>query len=101
MPDKSLNRVRELAEIFWKFHNDRLKDPSINEMKPYIQPVLDFIEAELQNLRQQLASEVEGLKLRHNSNIYTTTQFNAREEERKTGNNEAIDNVLAIIEGKK
>lgn len=36
------NQVREISQILWQFHNDRLKDPSINEMKPYIQPILDL-----------------------------------------------------------
>ena len=43
------NLDRRLVEILWKFHNDRLKDPSIAELKPYI----DELRAEVDNARIQ------------------------------------------------
>lgn len=39
--------IRMLVELFWKFHNDRLDDPSINEMKPYIEPILAWADERL------------------------------------------------------
>jgi hypothetical protein len=42
-----IDKLRELAEIFWQFHNDRLKDPSITEMKPYIEQVQAHIAREV------------------------------------------------------
>ena len=47
--------IHAIAEIFWQFHNDRLKDPSINEMKPYIQPILDMM---AKNTRKALIKEL-------------------------------------------
>ena len=41
------NLDRRLVEILWKFHNDRLKDPSIKEMKPYV----DELRAEVDKAR--------------------------------------------------
>lgn len=41
------DKVRDLAEILWQFHNDRLADPSINEMKPYIEPILALLKEEV------------------------------------------------------
>ena len=43
------NLDRRLVEILWKFHNDRLKDPSIKEMKPYI----DELRAEVDKARRE------------------------------------------------
>lgn len=45
LSDKEL---RQLSELFWRFHNDRLDDPTIKEMKPYIQPILDLINQQTQ-----------------------------------------------------
>lgn len=42
-PSDKVGELREIAELFWSFHNARLADPSINEMKPYIQPILDLV----------------------------------------------------------
>jgi len=41
--------IRILAELFWEFHNARLKDPSINEMEPYIQPIIEYAEDKCAN----------------------------------------------------
>ena len=43
------NLDRRLVEILWKFHNDRLKDPSIKEMKPYV----DELRAEVDKARRE------------------------------------------------
>lgn len=47
MTKDTKSKIRDLAEILWQFHNDRLADPSINEMKPYIEPILDLIQEEV------------------------------------------------------
>lgn len=39
--------LQELAKILWQFHNARLDDPSITEMRPYIQPILALIHKEV------------------------------------------------------
>lgn len=44
---KPTTTIKDIAEIFWQFHNDRLDDPSIKEMKPYIQPILDMIDSKV------------------------------------------------------
>lgn len=48
--------INELAELFWQFHNDRLADPNLTEMKPYIQPILNLLKEQ----KLQLLEEVEG-----------------------------------------
>lgn len=48
LSDKEL---RQLSELFWRFHNDRLDDPTIKEMKPYTQPILDLINQQTQAAR--------------------------------------------------
>ena len=35
--------IRTIVDTLWTFHNNRLKDSSIVEMKPYIQPILDEV----------------------------------------------------------
>lgn len=42
-PNLSENLPREIAEILWAFHDARLADPSIKEMQPYIQPMLQLL----------------------------------------------------------
>ena len=59
---ESYNRdVRsEIAELFWQFHNDRLDNPNLTEMKPYIQPILDLLDrvriSELEKLHDLFSS---------------------------------------------
>ena len=36
-----------ICDLFWQFHNDRLADPSIKEMKPYIDPIQDYCTAQV------------------------------------------------------
>ncbi len=52
--------VRMLAEVFWQFHNDRLADPSINEMKPYLDKVLDWGKQQQKNILEQIGEPVLG-----------------------------------------
>jgi hypothetical protein len=35
--------IDELTALFWKFHNDRLRNPELVEMDEYIQPILNLI----------------------------------------------------------
>lgn len=44
---KPTTTIKDIAELFWAFHNARLDDPSIKEMKPYIQPILDLIDTKV------------------------------------------------------
>ena len=37
------DQVRMISDLFWQFHNDRLKNHELTEMKPYIQSILDLI----------------------------------------------------------
>lgn len=39
-----MDDIKQISDLFWKFHNDRLEDPSVKEMKPYIDPILARIE---------------------------------------------------------
>ncbi len=41
---KVKEEYRLIAELFWGFHRARLDDPSLSEMKPYIQPILTLID---------------------------------------------------------
>lgn len=63
--------VRAIADILWKFHNDRLDDPSIREMAPYILPIiahtkqakldmLDRVESEKQSFQSPTKHVVDG-----------------------------------------
>ena len=54
---KELEAIKQLSDLFWQFHNDRLADPSIKEMKPYIQPILDRIATERQEAIEQTQQE--------------------------------------------
>ncbi len=57
-----VDEVRELAELFWAFHNARLTDPSINDMTPYIQPVLAWHQSQLNQLKEELLSSMPTFK---------------------------------------
>lgn len=35
--------IIKIADILWAFHNARLADPSLREMKPYVEPILQLI----------------------------------------------------------
>lgn len=52
MRGEAMNQNKEIAEIFWKFHNDRLANPELTEMKPYIEPVEQLL----------LRARIDGLK---------------------------------------
>lgn len=75
MDKKTDERVREIAEILWRFHNDRLADPSINEMKPYIQPILDIITKEKIQARiealEAVLDNTHDMSMRDTRNIHT------------------------------
>lgn len=48
-------QVRILCDLFWKFHNDRLNDPTINDMTPYVKPILKQINrGKIEELKQLL-----------------------------------------------
>lgn len=42
-PSAANDELRKLADLFWQFHNDRLADPELTEMEPYVQPILDMV----------------------------------------------------------
>lgn len=41
---------REIAEILWRFHNDRLSNPNLKEMKPYIEQLDQVYKQELEEI---------------------------------------------------
>lgn len=52
------NLVRQLADILWQFHNDRLDDPSIKEMRLYINPVLTILDKQIVEAREDQTFKV-------------------------------------------
>lgn len=41
-PTPTPEQLRQLSDLFWQFHQDRLNNPELIEMKPYIQPILNI-----------------------------------------------------------
>lgn len=48
--------VRAIADILWQFHNDRLKDPSITDLAPYIRPIKQLMADEVAAAIETLTS---------------------------------------------
>lgn len=85
MNNQSLDRVREEIEgLFLKFEGVEPEEDTVKMM-------LHIINSELQNLRAELAKEVEGLKKEFDLSMLDVTGSEI------DTHNEAIDKVLAII----
>lgn len=43
-PVAPVEELRKLADLFWQFHNDRLTNPNLTEMKPYLKPIEKYVQ---------------------------------------------------------
>lgn len=90
---KVTDDVRAITEILWSFHNDRLKDPSINEMKPYIQPMLDLIASQRNQILQEVIDELDS-KLDDILSDFLDEVAEAKDEGGMTDQFKAIDEAI-------
>lgn len=65
--DTSLDTARMISDLMWKFHNDRLDNPNLIDMTPYIKPIQAYIKEQQANLLQVI--EDEAVTYRHSYTV--------------------------------
>jgi hypothetical protein len=62
-----MHQLKQLSDLFWQFHNDRLNDPSLTDMTPYLQPVVKLIATERRKAAIEEREKIADLFVHENS----------------------------------
>lgn len=86
-PTPTPEQLRQLSDLFWQFHQDRLNNPELIEMKPYIQPILNIFATFLASIElpEKLHEKVVNPQTVHKENW-------------NQGHNHAIDRCQSVID---